>query len=269
MQHQLFFDVSQAPDKDSFESRLVRFGHAMDFGLVNAWLVVERPQQQADVIYTGNRPQDFQSSSSDPELVKRDPVLGRLRKESLPFVYDQDLYTRSGAGDIWELSASFGYRTGVTVALHLPENRHFVLSLSREQPLPRDDEQIARMLADLQLLAVHSQDAALRLLSPPSTAPRLNITHDERALLAARAQEGALPQTASPTSGDLPAIHLTPREREVLQWAMENKSGSVTAQIMGISHAAVKFHLSNAMKKLNAPTKHAAVFRAVAKGLIS
>ena len=219
MQHKLFFDVSQAPDKDSFESRLVRFGHAMDFGLVNAWLVIERPQQPADVLYAGNRSQDFQNSSSDPELIRRDPVLGRLRKESLPFIYDQDLYTASGAGDIWEMSASFGYRTGLTVALHLPESRHFVLSLSREQPLPRDDEQIARMLADLQLLAVHSQDAALRLLTPPSAAPRLNITQDERSMLAARAQEGALPLAAVPV-GDSGVVHLTPREREVLQWAM-------------------------------------------------
>jgi DNA-binding NarL/FixJ family response regulator len=36
-------------------------------------------------------------------------------------------------------------------------------------------------------------------------------------------------------------VHLTSREKKILLWAAEGKSGSVIAEIIGVSHATIRF----------------------------
>ncbi|MEK8034277.1 LuxR C-terminal-related transcriptional regulator [Ideonella sp. DXS29W] len=247
MQQQLFLDVSQAQDVATFERRLLTFAGALDFGLVNAWLVSEAPGAPTQIQYVGNRTEAFVKATSDPRLMKRDPVLHRLHTESLPFTYSLSTYIDSGNGDLADVLDAHGYRNGVTVALHLPGNKHFVLGLAREDNLPTEDHNLTHLLASLQLVAVHAQIAAQRVMasvdpiSLPAD-PAVDLPH-------------AFPK-------------LTPREIEVLTWTMQGKSGTVVAEFLGISHAAVKFHVANAMKKLNAPSKHVAVLRARDLGLL-
>ena len=90
-------------------------------------------------------------------------------------------------------------------------------------------------MADLQLLAVHAQDAASRLLITPQ--------HDEQP-------------------------RLTPREIEILRWTMDGKSAWSVGEILGVSVHTVNFHLRNSMRKLDATTKHQAVLKAIALGLL-
>ena len=219
---QRFLDVSQCSDRRSFQRELLWFAHDLEFGLVNAALVVDRPGKDALFINVGNMPDEFAETSTNLGLSKRDPVLQKLKQQSTPFIYDQHFYVRSNAGDLWERQAQYGYKTGLAVALHLAQSQHFLLGFDREKPLPQDDEALTRMLADLQLLAVHAQDAALRILGVQA-------------------------------SGEVP--HLTPREREILRWSMEGKTAWAVGQILNISEHTVNFHVRNAMKKLNAPTK--------------
>ena len=93
-----------------------------------------------------------------------------------------------------------------------------------------------RMLADLQFLAVHAQDAAQRLLVP----------RDE----------------------EFDAPHLTPRELDILRLTRDGKSAWVAGQILGISEHTVNFHLRNIQRKLNTTSKHQAVLVAMRHGLI-
>jgi hypothetical protein len=67
------------------------------------------------------------------------------------------------AGQLWLLHR---HRDG----LHLPEGKHFQFGVDRERPLPTDPGELQRLVADLQLFAVHAQDSAMRLLVPPTTA---------------------------------------------------------------------------------------------------
>lgn len=265
MQQQMFLDVSQAPDRDALQRRLIAFAAALDFGLVNAWLVTEKRSAPAVIDYVGNRSQAFVEASSDPALIQRDPVLHRLHRESLPFTFDRSTYTESGNGDMADMLEAYGYSNGVTVALHLPGNKHFVLSLARGQRLPATDQAVTHLLANLQLVAVHAQIAAQRVLKELAV-PRPSINVDERKNLSSRATK-QVERIAGGAGRERP-IHLTPRELEILQWTMAGKSGTVVAEILGISHAGVKFHLGNAMAKLNAPTKHTAVLKAVSLGLL-
>lgn len=232
-----YYEISQAPDRQSFERRLVDFAHEMDFGLISAALVVDCPGREPVFVMLGNTPQAFLEASRDVADSVRDPVLKRMKRLNAPFLYDQSTYVEEGAADLWETQAAYGYRTGISMALHLPGGRHFLMGVDRDRALSSDDVQLTRMMADLQLLAVHAQDAAVRLLL------------DE-------AQERmGLPR-------------LTAREREVLRWTGEGKSSWEVGAILGMSEHTVNFHVRNLMSKLDVTSKHQAVLKALSMGLI-
>lgn len=235
MKQRDLLDLNASSDVGEFESRLVQIAQDMDFGLVAAALAVERPGRPALFTMIGNTPDGFLESSRDQAQVRRDPVMRRLRELTVPFAYDRRTYSEAGADDLWEEQARFGYRTGLAVALHLQAGRHFLLGMDRDADLPKDEVGLMRLLADLHLLAVYAQDAATRLLC-------------------------GVPQV------DLP--RLTPREHEALVWASEGKTAEETGAILGISTRGVEFHLHNAMRKLGAPNKHAAVARAHSLGVL-
>lgn len=236
MRLQRFLDVSQSCDVETFERRLIGFAHELEFGIATAVLVSAAPGQDPTVVSVGNTPESFKEASHNSSDIKRDPVIRRLKSLSVPFIYDQDLYVDEGAADLWEQQAAYGYRTGIAVALHLPGHKHFLLGVNREEALPREDERLTRMLADLQFLAVHAQDAAQRLLVPPDT--------------------------------ELDSPHLTPRELDILRLTRDGKSAWVAGQILGISEHTVNFHLRNIQRKLNTTSKHQAVLVAMRHGLI-
>jgi DNA-binding CsgD family transcriptional regulator len=232
-----YFDVSQSPDRQTFERRLVDFAHALDFGRVSAALVVDSPGREAAVVMLGNTPQEFLEAAQDVESAKRDPVLRRLLREGIPFTYDQQTYIDDDAADLWEEQAVHGYCSGISMALHMPGGQHFLLGVDRDTGLPADDLVLTRLMADLQLLAMHAQSAAVRLL----------LDDAQRRL--------GLPQ-------------LTQREQEVLRWTAEGKSSWEVGAILGMSEHTVNFHLRNLMSKLDVSSKHLAVLRALSLGLL-
>lgn len=61
---------------------------------------------------------------------------------------------------------------------------------------------------------------------------------------------------------------LTKREREVLNWVKFGKTDADVAGLLGTSNRTVKFHIENAMHKLQANNRTEAVARALAQGLI-
>lgn len=237
IRHSDYVEVSAAPDRASFESRLIHIANALDFGIVSAALVVEEPGFAPKFVCVGNTPQGFAEAAKNVTSAKRDPVLARMKRLTTPFFYDQSMYVREGAGDLWEEQAAFGYHTGIAMALHLPGNLHFLLGVDRDRPLPTSDSDLTQLMAYLQLLAVHAQDSAVRLLL----------------------DEGR---------GHIGSPHLTDREKEILRWTMQGKSRTSIADILGISVDTVKFHLRNLMAKLQAESKHQAVLKAISLGLI-
>jgi DNA-binding CsgD family transcriptional regulator len=235
MNLQSFFDISQASTKDEFKARLISFANEMDFGIVGAEVVVEREGQEPDYLYVGNRPATF-AAAADPSIAKIDPVMQLLRRHGLPLSYDQKLYVDAGAPELWEIAAPFGYRTGIAVALRLGNNQQFILGLDREKPLSSDTTEITRMMADLQLLAMHCQDAALRFLG--------------------RAEQPSIAPT------------LTKRELQVLAWAKDGLTASQIGEKLFLSEATIKFHLRNIAAKLEAPSRTVSVLKAIKLGLL-
>lgn len=233
-----YYEVSDSSDLDTFRARLSDFASELDFGFVSATMVIDSvmPNGRPTFVTLSNAPEAYDQVYSDPQSSLRDPVLRRLKALSVPFVYNQDTYTADGAGDLWEEQAPFGFKNGISVALHLPNNRHFLMGLDRNEALPSDPAVLTRMMADLQLLAVHAQSAGERLLGS--------------------------------TSGPFAHPQLTEREIEILKWTMEGKSAWAVGQVLSISDNTVNFHLRSVFKKLGASSKHQAVLKAMSFGLL-
>ena len=63
-------------------------------------------------------------------------------------------------------------------------------------------------------------------------------------------------------------VHLTPRETECLRWVAQGKTNWEMARILVVSEHGITYHLRNVMGKLQVSSRHQAVRRAVALGLL-
>jgi len=228
--------VLEARTREEFRQEVVRFTQSLGFETFSAMTVIDRCIGDSEFITVDNTPMNFADAFNDPIFARRDPVMQHCRVQSVPIVWDQRTYVGQGAAELWEQQASFGYVTGIAMALHLPEGRHFLLGVDRDQPLPGDPGELQRTVADLQLFAVHAQDAAMRILVPEKLQP------------------------------ERPA--LTPRELESLRWTMDGKTAWEVGAILGISERTAVLHVNNAMHKLGCVNKHQAVLKALRLGLI-
>jgi DNA-binding CsgD family transcriptional regulator len=236
MKLQKFLDISQATNPESFEQQLVAFAHQMDFERVLAVAITNISDSESRVVRFGNTPAAYLNASTSFEGLSRDPVNNYLKKSRLPIIYDQDLYVRAHAGDLWEEQAPYGYKTGIGVAFHLPENKIFMLGFDRDQPLPRTEDRLNRMLADLQLVTVYAQEAVFRLV------PKLN-EKDVKPLL-------------------------SKRQLVVLQWMAQGKNMWEISRILECSENTVKFHVKNLYQKLHVQNKQSAIVSGIRCGFI-
>ena len=231
-----FSEVLTSRDRDEFQSELVAFTQRLGFNTVSATLVLDHMLGEAEFITIDNTPQDYKATFASPKKGRRDPVMQHCKRQSVPIIWDQSTYVGEGLGDMWEEQARFGYSSGIALALHLPEGRHFFMGVDRDRPVPLDAVELTRVVADLQLFAVYAQDAAQRILVP------------------------------SPADPALPS--LTPRELESLRWTMEGKTAWEVGNVLGISERTAALHINNAAHKLGCVNKHQAVLKALRLGFL-
>ena len=228
--------VLESRSRDDFLGEIVRFAKQLGFSTVSATTVIDHFLGEPEFITIDNTPSSYLDVFEDAGRARRDPVMQHCKHQSVPIIWNQATYVGAGLADQWDVQARFGYRTGIAMALHLPEGRHFFMGVDRDQALPSDRSEVTRMVADLQLFAVHAQEAAVRIMMPTAQDPRL------------------------PT--------LTPRETESLRWTMDGKTAWEVGNILGISERTAVLHVNNAMHKLNCVNKHQAVLKALRLGLI-
>jgi DNA-binding CsgD family transcriptional regulator len=231
-----FTEVLGSRNRDEFRGQIVSFTQRLGFETVSATVVIDHMLTDSEFITVDNAPDAYKQYYRNRENGKRDPVMQHCKRQSVPIIWTQDTYVRQGQGEKWEEQARFGYRNGIALALHLPDGRHFMLGVERDQPLSRDPLEVTRLVADLQLFAVHAQEAAWRILTTPSPDP------------------------------GIPA--LTPRELESLRWTMDGKTAWEVGNMLGISERTAALHINNATHKLGCANKHQAVLKALRLGMI-
>lgn len=229
--------VALAPTKEALRDALASFAAHMDFPMVSAQLVTDHARGSTFVTVS-NIPEASLPSFEDVHNAHLDPVMQHVKTRNTPIVWNQKTYADAEVGEMWEVQAPYGFKTGIALALHLPRGKHFLLGMDRDRPLPRRDAQLTRLVADLHLLAVHAQDAALRLLLP--------------------APDPLLAQ----------APILTSRELEILRWLVQGKTTPVIAQILVVSENTVLFHLKNLYRKLDCDSRATAIVKAMNYGIL-
>ena len=239
MLHGGHLSVLETTTVADFSSQVVRFAEQLDFKFVTAAVVTDHSVSHTEFQTVNNTPPEYMEWYSDLDFgALHDPVMQHCKKSAVPIIWDQETYVSRGLGNLWEFQSRYGYATGIAMAMHLPGGRHFFIGVDRDKALPKNMRNVTRIVADLQLFAVHAQDAAFRIFTP--NPPKL---------------------------ADAPS--LTPRELEALRWTMEGKTAWEVGTIMSISERTAVLHLQNSMHKLGCVNKHQAVLKAIRLGLLS
>jgi DNA-binding CsgD family transcriptional regulator len=234
---QSFSSVMEADSRDEFRLEVVRFTRALGFDTVSATVVIDQLQGDPKFITVENTPAEYLETSRDASRGRRDPVSQHCKVKGVPIVWDQSTYVNAGCGELWEHQAPFGFRHGVSLAIHLPQGRHFWLGVDRDQAFPKDPAEVTRMVAMLQLFAVHAQEVAMHVLWPKPVEQKVHP-------------------------------RLTARELECLRWTLEGKTAWELGRILDIAEQTAVRHTFNASKKLGCVNKHQAAVRALRLGLI-
>ncbi len=164
--------------------------------------------------------------------IEADPVFRHSKTALRPFEWSEARYEKkSKFAQVMNEAAEFGFSTGFCVPTLTPSGPVNVAFGGSRSELSREEKGM------LHLLANYAQYRITELLA------------------------GKIKSVAE-------VLHLSPREREVLQWCAEGKTSEGIAEALGISTHTVLTHIGGACRKLGTRSRTAAVAKAMNAGLI-
>lgn len=236
MTTELYVSLMTVANEAQLLNELVVFSEKLGFNQACAFMTVRSAGTSKYVVKdVNNYSASWKSSSHDESLWRNDPVIRHMSSSNLPLVWNRALYEKAGAGDLWDLTRSHGFDSGIAISLRDHLGNGYKVGLSRDQPITSDAGELSRLVADAQLFGTFAQSAMMRIWNPK-------------------------PEVDTPK--------LTTREVECLSWTLEGKTAWELGVILGISERTANFHLGNAIQKLDCENKHSAVIKAMRMGLI-
>ena len=217
--------------------KMVAFSEDRGFGRVSATVLTVHSPTLKEYQYITNAPTAYMPEFEDLDAAHVDPVSQHVANSSAPLVWNQSTYVDCGQANLWERQAPFGYRSGVTVGMHLPRGRHFLFGPDSDRAACTATAQAKQLIEDIHLFAAHAQAAAFELcthIDPPA--------HEQ----------------PNPTPGEL----------EALRWAMDGNTRWEIARQMGLSEREVALRLQRVMRKLEVGSAYEAGLRAIRLGMI-
>jgi DNA-binding CsgD family transcriptional regulator len=192
------------------------------------------PLSNPKTVLLNNYPGAWQQRYANAGYLLVDPTVLHGRRSQLPLVWHDDLF--AGSRQLWDEARSFGLRHGWAQSSLDSVGVVGMLSLARSSDPITPAE-----------LEAHGQK--MRWL--------VHVAHLSLArILKARRADQSTP-------------NLTGRELEVLKWTADGKSSQDIADILTVSKNTVDFHVKNAVAKLQAANKTAAVVRAAMLGYLN
>lgn len=152
----------------------------------------------------------------------------------VPLLWTPEAFASPEQRRVYDEGCAFGLRAGVSFPAHGPGGSFGQMCLAKDQ---EPDE----------AFRLHVEGCLTELLLL-----RDIVTHTCRAF--------AFPEESTSVR------MLTVREQECLRWAATGKSSKQIAQLLFCTEPTVNFHLTNARKKLGAPTRQAAIAAAIQNG---
>jgi LuxR family transcriptional regulator len=193
------------------------------------------PCAQPKVVSINNFPEAWQQWYQVTGVQRTDPTVIHCKRSNQPIVWNEEVFAQ--APMMWARAVEHGVRIAWSIGLSTPStlSARGMFTFARNRP-DWTSEELPRHEQLMTLVAKATHEAALRVSQPP--------VND---------------QTTSA---------LTYREIEVLRWTGDGKTTSEIAQILSLSENTIKFHVKNAMTKLGASNRTAAVVKAAILGLL-
>ncbi len=233
----LYASLLSVSSKIMLKRELVSFAENLGFVHACAFMTMRKAATSSYKIADVNNFQDsWTKTCRDEALIAKDPVIQHSTKSNLPLVWNQSLYVKAGAGDLWEIFKANSFDSGIAISMRDHLGNGYKIGLARDQPLTSDPRELSRLVADAQLFGTFAQSAMNRIWNPDPEAEFAKLTE---------------------------------RELECLRWTMEGKTAWDIGIIIGVCERTVNWHLGNASRKLVSDNKHAAVVKAIRIGLIS
>ena len=229
-------DLLHASSVSEFKRLNVEFIHSLGFRTISATVITDHASSLTDFQSVTNAPADYLPCFDDMEAAKLDPVSQHCKRSSTPIVWNQDYYVAEGRGEFWEQQAAFGYRSGITVAFHLPRGRHFMYGADTDKKHCGAKNDIHRLACDIREYAAYAQAAAFDLCMPYSRS------------------EGS--------------SALAVGELDALRRSMDGLNNWEVGNAMAISETEVLLRLRRAMHKLGCTNKYETALRAIRLGLV-
>lgn len=212
--------------------------HGLEHGLAREYARCVRTSQPISAIVAQVEVRLAQSgAANDPRWKKLSAVF------KSPTGRSPDLVAHLGAGEFWIILPD----TPLTGALHIANTI---------------------MRAHQEIATAPDGDARSVRLGIATQVPQSGLDHASLLEIARQALETAQRENKPFSTADTVPLRLTPRELECLQWCALGKSTWEIGQLLGISEAAVNFHMTNIRNKSGVSSRRLAVDKAIRLGLL-
>ena len=191
------------------------------------------PLTQPKTSIFNNYPVAWQRRYQEKSYLADDPTVLHGMRSLLPVIWSEQLFASSR--ELWEDARSFGLEVGCAQSSRDLNGIGGMLTLARSSD---------------PLSGVELQDKKLKM-----------------AWLTQMAHQG-MSRLLAPKIIPGIKVQLSHREIEILRWTGDGKTSGEISDILYISERTVNFHINNAMIKLNAVNKAAAVVRAAMLGML-
>jgi LuxR family transcriptional regulator len=213
---------------------IISLARDLDFDYCAYGLRIPLSVTQPKIVMFNNYSAAWQKRYQENNYLAVDPTVQHGIRSSQPIIWHDGLFTN--AREFWEEARSFGLHAGCAQSSKNASSCMVgMLSLARSTESISDAE---------------FQDKKLKIAWLTQMA-HMGMSR----LLTAK----LMPDTES---------KLSDREIEVLRWTADGKVSAEISDILNIAERTVNFHIGNAMLKLDAPNKTAAVIRAAMLGLL-
>jgi LuxR family quorum-sensing transcriptional regulator LasR len=232
-----FESIIDAPDETVWCDAL--YGHARRLGF-DYCLYATLPNAAApfpDVWVRSNYPEDWRQRYNEQGYAAIDPTVLHCMTQNLPLVWSPDIFATPVQRKLYAEACQHGIRAGVSLPAHGPGGRIGMLCLVRDTS---PDREFWREVA--------------------GNLPVLSLLRDVIA-------QTAVQFVGQGQAGDNQI--LTPRELECLHWVAVGKTSKEIAALLHCAETTINFHLANVRRKLEVPSRQAAIAKAMQLGLMA
>ena len=190
------------------------------------------PSQQ--VLIQSNYPVTWRNHYDSQAYAAIDPIVHHCLNSNLPLLWNRENYRQPAESAFFEEAAMHGLQLGLALPLHGPRGEAGMFCLKPYERGPRSLSAIIHSLPMATLLRDYVIERLLR----------------------GQAENHAV-------------VHLTSREKEVLQWSAAGKTSWEIATILSSTTSAIDFHFKNIRRKFQVSSRQMAMLKAIQQKLIT